>query len=151
MNLKAKINQDLKNALTSGNHLMCDTLRLLKAEIANREIALGVRETGLTDEQIEEIIAKEVKKRREAATLYTQVGRNELASKETSEVEVLVNYLPKMLSREEVSQIVDELIASGIEAMPANMGRLISAVKTKVGNSAEGSLVAELVKERIQQ
>ena len=150
MNLKAKINQDLKTALTSGNHLACDTLRLLKAEIANREIALGVREAGLSDAQIEETIAKEVKKRRDAAALYAQAGRNELADKEISEVEILASYLPEMLRREEISQIIDEVIADGIEAVPANIGRLIGAVKAKVGNSAEGSLVAELVKERIQ-
>lgn len=149
MSLKATINQDLKVALRSGDHSTCDTLRLLKAEISNQEIALGVREAGLTDEQIEQLIVKEAKKRREAAGLYEQAGRNELAANELAELAILEKYLPDQLSDDEIVTTIEEILKD-IEPVMSNMGKIISAVKAKLGSTADGATIAQLVKERLK-
>ncbi len=152
MELKAKINQDLKNALRSGDHTVCDTLRLLKSEVTNQEISLGLRESGLSDDQVEQVVMKEAKKRREAAEMYSKAGRAELAEREKTELEILKNYLPKMLSEAEVRQIVDEAVNNfGSKPVLSDMGKIIGVVKSKVGNSADGAMVALLVKERLSQ
>lgn len=149
MGLKATINQDLKVALRNGNHSACDTLRLLKAEIANREIALGVREAGLTDEQIEQVVVKEVKKRREAAELYQQAGRIELAENELTEIAILEKYLPQQLSDDAIRQAIDDILTQ-IEPVMANMGKVIGAAKAKLGSAADGAVIARLVKEKLK-
>lgn len=149
MNLKATINQDLKVALREGNHSACDTLRLLKAEISNREIALGVREAGLSNDEIEQVVIKEAKKRREAAELYESAGRMELADGELAELAILEKYLPEQLSDAEISLVVDEIIAD-VEPILVNMSRIIGMVKAKLGSSADGAAIARIVKEKIQ-
>lgn len=150
MTLKAQIDQDLKNALKSGDERACNTLRLLKSEIANREIALGLRQIGLDERQIQDIISKEVKKRRDAALLYNRAKRQELAANEEAEILVLAKYLPKMLSSAELERLIDEVLASGIEALSNNLERIIAAVKAKAGNAADGAEIARLVKERVK-
>ncbi len=150
MALKATINQDLKVALRNGDHQSCDTLRLLKAEISNQEIALGVREAGLTDEQVEQIVIKEVKKRREAAALYHQADRSELAEAELAELAILEKYLPEQLSDDEIRAVINAILQD-IEPVMSNMGKIIGAAKAKLGSAADGAVIARLVKEKLSQ
>lgn len=149
MALKDTIQDDTKAALLGGDRFVGDTLRNLKAAILNEEVAQGKRDQGLTDEEIEKIIAKEVKKRNESITIYEENGRLELAETERKEAEVLSRYLPKQLSDEEIRNIVvvtiSELNASG----PQAMGQVIGAVKQQVGNTADGAIVAKIVKETL--
>lgn len=150
MSLKTRIEQDLKNAFKAGDSSVCDTLRLLKAEISNQEIALGLRETGLDETKIEQIITKEVKKRREAADLYTSAGRIELADKELAEAMILEQYLPEQLSEGQIIKLVDLVLEeSKIDPVMANMGKIIGMVKARAGSSADGSTIAQIVKERL--
>lgn len=146
MSIKDTINDDLKAALLSGNRLKADVLRGLKAVILNEEVAKNLREDGLDDESIQQLIAREVKKRNESADLYKNAGRGELADSELSEAEILKTYLPKQLTDEELTAIIKDVIA---ELNNANMGQVIGAVKTKVGNSADGAVIARLVKEAL--
>lgn len=146
MSIKDTINDDLKAALLSGNRLKADVLRGLKAVILNEEVAKNLREDGLDDESIQQLIAREVKKRNESADLYKNAGRGELADSELSEAEILKTYLPKQLTDEELTVIIKDVIA---ELNNANMGQVIGAVKTKVGNSADGAVIARLVKEAL--
>lgn len=150
MTLKATIDQDLRDALKNNDRIVCDTLRLLKAEIANTEIALGLRQTGLSESQIEQVVLKESKKRREASELYKKAGRSELAEKEEQEAEVLAKYLPKMLGEDEVRKLIEEVLGeSALEPIMPNMGKIIGAVKAKAGTSVDGAMLAKLVKERV--
>lgn len=141
----------MKTALLGGNRFEGDTLRNLKAAILNEEVAQNKRDTGLTDTEIEVIIAREVKKRRESITLYEANSRPELAKIEHDEVAVLQKYLPEQMSEADLDKIIDakvtELNASG----PQAMGQVIGAVKKEVGNSADGATLARLVKERLVQ
>jgi uncharacterized protein YqeY len=144
--LNQRIQDDLKAALLGGDRFAAETLRGLKAAILNVEVAENKRDTGLDDVAIEQIVAREVKKRNESATIYEQNDRAEAAANERKEVEILSTYLPKQLSEEEIKVIVDKIVTDLGVSGPAGMGQVIGAVKQQVGNTADGATVARIVK-----
>lgn len=151
MALKELVSNDMKTALLGGNRFEGDTLRNLKAAILNEEVAQNKRDTGLSDAEIEVIIAREVKKRRESIALYEANNRPELAQSEKDEVAVLEKYLPEQLSEADLGKIVDAKIAElGVSGVAA-MGQVIGAVKKDVGNSADGATLARLVKDALNK
>lgn len=149
MALKARIESDLKEALLAGDKFRAQVLRGLKASILNEEVAAGKREEGLDDTTIEQVIVREVKKRNESAELYEQNDRPESAADERKEVEILSIYLPEQLSEEKIKEIINETVVQLGAGGPGDMGKVIGAVKAKVGTSAEGSVIAKLVKEAL--
>jgi len=146
MALKELIQNDTKTALLGGDRFVGNILRNLKAAILDEEVAQGKRDTGLTEEDTEKVIAREVKKRRESIRLYEENGRPELADEEKKEIAVIEKYLPAQCSEEEIQKTVDEVIAGMDDVSMQKMGQVIGAVKAKLGNSADGSIVAQLVK-----
>jgi uncharacterized protein YqeY len=150
MSLKQQIDADLKTAMLARDEFTTTTLRGLKAAILNEEVAKGLREEGLSDEAIEQLIAREAKKRVEAAALFEQGGNQASADKERAEKELLSKYLPEQLSEDELRELVNEVIAEVKPEGVKDMGRVIGAVKAKAGNTADGALVAKLVKEALQ-
>ena len=149
MPLKDDIAADLKTAMLARDEFTTTTLRGLKAAILNEEVAKGLRDEGLSDEAIEQLIAREAKKRDEAARLFEQGGNQASADKERAEKELLGKYLPTQLSETELSVIIDEVIAETKPEGMKDMGRVIGSVKAKVGNAADGGLLAALVKEKL--
>lgn len=150
MPLKEQIDADLKTAMLARDAFRTETLRGLKAAILNEEVSKGARETGLGDEVIEQLIAREAKKRDEAANLFEQGGNQASADKERAEKVLLSAYLPEQLSEEEIQALVAEAVAEIQPEGMKDMGRVIGAVKAKAGNSADGSLIAKLVKDSLQ-
>lgn len=147
--LKEQINRDMKTALLGGNRFEGEVLRSLKAAILNEEVATGKREEGLADEDIEKIIAREIKKRREAAKLYRENARDELAEPEEQEASVLEQYLPEQLSEEEIRRMVIAKVAElGINS-PQAMGQVIGVIKQIVGNKVDGAMLARIVREEL--
>lgn len=126
------------------------TLQGLKAAILNEEVAKKVRDTGLDDAAIEQIIAREVKKRDEAAQLYDQGGNVDSAAKERTEKEVLSVYLPEQMGEAELEALIDSVIEQVQPDGMKDMGKVIGAVKAKAGNSADGALIARLLKDKLQ-
>lgn len=149
MALMQRLQDDTKAALLGGDRFVGETLRNLKAAILNEEVAQGKRDTGLDDAEIEKVIAREVKKRNESATLYDQNGRDEQAAQERREAEILGVYLPQQLGEAEIKAIVDAKIAELGATDAKMMGQVIGAVKAQAGNAADGALVAKLVKEAL--
>lgn len=149
MNLKDQINADLKTAMLARDEFRTTTLRGLKAAILNEEVAKGLREEGLSDEAIEQLIAREAKKRDEAAVLFEQGGNQVSADKERAEKELLGAYLPEQMSEEELRALVASTVAELQPEGMKDMGRVIGAVKAKAGNTADGALIAQLVKESL--
>lgn len=149
MTLTDRINADLKTAMLARDEFTTTTLRGLKAAILNEEVAKGARDTGLDEASIEQLIAREAKKRDEAAKLFEQGGNQESADKERAEKELLGAYLPQQLSADELEPIVLEVIAEQKPEGMKDMGRVIGAVKARVGNTADGALIAAMVKARL--
>ncbi|HEX8762238.1 MAG TPA: GatB/YqeY domain-containing protein [Candidatus Saccharimonadales bacterium] len=147
--LKQQIEQDLKQALLSGDKDRATTLRGLKSVILYAEVAEGIRDSGLPDDKIIALFAKEAKKRQESADFFVKGGSEERATKELAEKEIIESYLPKQLSDEGLWAIVDAAIIETEADGPGAMGKVISVVKQKVGAQADGGRVANAVKERL--
>lgn len=146
MSLKDKINEDIKTALLGGNRFEAEVLKNFKAAILNEEVAKNKRDTGLDDSEVQQLLVREIKKRKESAEAYSAAGRSELADSEKAESEVLANYMPEMASEEDIKKAIDEY---KIESGSDNMGQIIGAIKAKFGSSADGATVARLVKESL--
>ncbi len=147
--LKQQLEQDLKTALLAGDKARALTLRSLKSAILNVEVAKGLRDTGLPDDEILTIFAKESKKRQESADLYVQGERPEKADAELAEKAIIDIYLPAALSDEALITLVETTITELGASGPGAMGQVIGTVKQKAGNSADGARIAQLVKERL--
>ena len=144
MSLQEQILSDIKDAMRSKDADKLSVLRMLNASIKNKMISLrGGEAVEMTDEQIQEVIASEVKKRKDSANEYRQAGRIELAEKEELEVRVLEGYLPAQLS--------DEELESGIRAIvevaeKKDFGLLMKEVMAKYKGQADGRRVGEMIK-----
>ena len=143
--LKEQINADLKTAMLARNAFETTVLRGLKASILDEEVKLGKREEGLNNDEIETLVAREVKKRKEAANLLDA----ERAENELKEAEILSKYLPEMASEEEIRAAVKDEISIMGEVSIRQMGAIIGKMKAKFGNSADGAVMAKIVKEEL--
>ncbi|MHB0976269.1 MAG: GatB/YqeY domain-containing protein [Candidatus Aquicultorales bacterium] len=142
MSLKEQLSNDMKAAMRSGDKLRLSTIRLLISEIKNAEIAKG---EGLADEEVVELVQRQVKRRREAVEQYEKGGRAELAEKETSEAKILESYLPSQLGDEELEEIVKAAIRETGASSKKEMGKVMGAVMPKVKGKAEGTRVSKTV------
>jgi uncharacterized protein YqeY len=149
--MQEQIDKDLKQALLAGDKAKAETLRGIKSALLNEMISQGARDSGLSDVHIQKILARESKKRQEAADLYKQGGSEERARQELAEKAIIDAYLPEQLSEEEIAKLVDEQIAATGAAGPADMGKVIGAVKAQAGSTADGALIARLAKEKLSQ
>lgn len=149
--LADRISSEMKTALLGGNRFRGELLRNIKAAILNEEVALGKRDAGLSDAEIEAVLARELKKRRESAELYRQNDRDDLADIEQQELEIIQEFLPEQLDDDKVRQIVEQTVAELGEVDAKNMGRVIGAVKSKLGQSVDGARLAQIVKETLQK
>ena len=152
MSLKDTITNDLKAAFLGGNRFVSDTLKGLKSAILYQEITIGKREAGLNDAEIEALVQKEIKKRKEAADIYHSAGREELANKELDEIAVIEKYLPKQLSEAEIEELVRQVMTKlNLDNNIKNQGIIIGNIKKQAGSAVNGALVAQVVKRIIQQ
>lgn len=147
--LEARLEQDIKSALIAGDSVRVTTLRGLKAVLLNVKVAQGKRDSGLTDEEVLPLLAKEAKKRQESADMYTQGGAAERAEAELKEKTVIEEYLPKQLDEAEITALVKQVIADTGASSMAQMGQVIGQAKAKAGASADGSIIARIVKEQL--
>ncbi|WP_416970609.1 GatB/YqeY domain-containing protein [Streptomyces sp. 4F14] len=146
--LKSRLKEDLNTAIKARDELRSSTLRLTLTAITKEEVA-GTAKRELSDDEVLTVLAREAKKRREAAEAFAQGGRTEQAAREKEEGEVLAEYLPKQLSDEELTEIVTAAVAeakaSGAEG-PRAMGAVMKIVNPKVAGLAEGGRVAATVR-----
>lgn len=149
MALKSQLDNDIKAALLGGDRFRADVLRGLKAVILNEEVAKNKRDEGLDDASIEQLVAKEVKKRLDSVQQYVAAERPELAETEQAEAKILEVYLPEQLSEEDIKIAIDDTIGELGVSGPQAMGQVIGAVKGKLGNAADGGTIARLVKEAL--
>ncbi len=148
MSLKDKITGDLTAAMKAKDANRLSVLRMVKANLMNRQIEKGA---DLTDEEIMKALQSLVKQRRDSIEQYENAGRAELAEKEKSELIVIEDYLPQAASREEIEKAVSEAISETGASSIKEMGLVMKAAQTKLaGKSADGKLVSEIVKAKLQ-
>ena len=141
-----QIESDLKSAMLAKEQLAVDVLRGLKTRLTNERIAKG---RDLSEEENVALVKSEIKKRKEAAEAFKAGGRPEMAEKELQETGVLEKYMPAQMSEGEISAAIDAVISEGALSAP-DFGKAMGALKAKLGNSADGALLAKILKEKLK-
>jgi uncharacterized protein YqeY len=148
MSLKEQLQSDLTEAMRAKDEVRRATLRMALTAVTNEEVS-GKQARELTDDDVLKVLARELKKRKEAATAFADAGQTGRADTELAEARVLESYLPAQLSDDEVAQIVAMTISDLGVSGPAAMGQVMKAVQPKVGGKAEGGRVAGEVKRQL--
>ena len=145
MSIKETLQKDLTEAIRGRNEITSGTIRMVLTAITNEEVA-GKEARVLSDEEVITVLSREAKKRREAAEAFENAGRADKSALEKSEGEVIAKYLPAQLSEADIASIIAEAIASTGAQGPADMGKVMGAVKPKIAGKADGGVVSALVK-----
>jgi len=146
MNLKERINEDMKAAMRAKQTARLGAIRLLMAAMKQKEVDERIQ---LDDAGIIAVIEKMLKQRRDSITQYEAAKRQDLADAEKFEVEVLTAYMPAGLSAAEVEAIVAAVVAESGAKGPADMGKVMAAVKPKIAGRADMAEVSKLVKAKL--
>jgi uncharacterized protein YqeY len=143
MTLKLRLNDDMKNAMRSGDTVRRDALRLLLAAIKQKEVDERIE---LDDTAVLNVIEKALKQRKDSITQYQAANRQDLIAIEESEVAVFSSYMPQALSTDEINAIIQAAIAQSGAKVPADMGKVVGLVKPQVAGRADMGEVSKLIK-----
>jgi uncharacterized protein YqeY len=146
--LKARLQSDLTEAIRSRDDVRSATLRMALTAVRAAEVA-GTSARTLSDDEVEGVLGREAKKRREAASAFADAGRPDRAERENAELAVLEGYLPQQLTDEELSGIVSEAVGEVGVTGPAAIGRVMKLVQPRVARRAEGGRVAAEVRRQL--
>lgn len=146
MSLGEQLQADMKTAMRDGDAHRRDTLRMAMAAVQN---AAKDKRAELTDEEVLLVLTKQVKSRRESIAAYRDAGRDDLASREQAEIDVLEPYLPAQLGEDEVRALVIDAIAATGAGSPRDMGRVMGVLMPEVRGRADGKLVSSLVNQEL--
>jgi uncharacterized protein len=146
--LKARLRQDLNAAMKARDELTTATLRMALTAITNEEVA-GKSARELGDDEVQRIITREGKKRREAAEAYDAAGRDELAARERAEGGVLERYLPAQLGADELAELVRSAIAEAGATNQRDIGAVMKLVQPRVAGRADGKRVSDEVRRQL--
>ena len=144
MSIKERIKADLKEAMRAKDTVRRDTLRNLNAAI--KQVEIDTRKE-LSDSDVEAILAKYAKQREDALKQFKEAGREDLVKKEEAELAIVKSYLPEPLEGEELENAVKEVIKDVGATSMRDMGKIMSAIKSKYGSRVDGSKVNKMVKE----
>ncbi|MFC0116060.1 GatB/YqeY domain-containing protein [Kibdelosporangium aridum] len=153
--LKDKLKSDLVVALKAKDTARLGTLRMVLAAVSTEEVS-GKEARELTDEEVQRVLTREAKKRKEAAEAFESAGRADQAAAERAEADVIAEYLPAQLSDDELADLVGQAVAevaeqTGGAPTQKQMGQVMKAANAKVAGRAEGGRVAAAVKARLSQ
>jgi uncharacterized protein YqeY len=146
MALRETLSEEMKTAMKAKDVLRLSTIRSIRSAVKYKDIELK-RE--LADQEIVEVIATLVKQHRESIRLFNDAGRTDLADKEELELAVLLGFLPRQLSREDVAALVEQAVAESGAQGGKDMGKVMKALMPHVAGRADGKVVSDLVKARL--
>lgn len=146
MSLLDTLNEDLKVAMRAGDKARLEVVRGLKSDIKYKEIEL---KHPLSEEDVVAVLSSAAKKRRDSIEQFRAGGREDLASKETAELEIISHYLPQQLSDEELAAFVTEAIQSSGASSPGDLGKVMKEVMPKVKGRADGNRLREIIAARL--
>ena len=148
MSLEQKVNEELKLAMKAKDKVKLDTLRGIKKEIIEAKTAKGAS-AELTEDVEMKILQKMLKQRQDSAAIYDDQNRKDLADDERSQAEIISEFLPKQLSRDELELEISKLIAElGVDSM-AGMGRVMGEAAKRFAGKADGKTISEIVKGKL--
>ena len=146
MNLNDRIMNDLKEAMKNKDSFKLSVIRMVKGAIQLEKIN---KKRDLNDEEVIDVISKQIKLRKDSINEFEKAGRNDLADTTKKEVEVLNEYMPEQLSSEEVNKIIDEAFAKVNPTSQKDMGLVMKEVTPKVKGKADMGEVSRIIKEKL--
>ena len=147
MSLKQKLQEDLKSSMKNKDAIKKSVITLIRSSIKQYEVDNRVE---LQDDEIVDLIAKQLKQTRDSREEFAKAGRDDLVSKAEAEIEVLKEYLPQQLSEEELNEIVISTISEVGATSMKDMKKIMTSIMPKVKGRAAGKLINELVKKNLQ-
>ena len=145
--LKQTLSDTIKTAMRARELERVKVLRNVQSVVKQIEID---RQTELDDAQVLEVLQKQLKQRHESLTIFTENGRDDLATKEQFEIDIINEFMPKQMSDEEISALVNAEIATQGATSMRDMGSVMGVLKTKTAGRADPALISKLVKEALQ-
>ena len=147
MSLKEKINEDLKNAMKAQDAFRTETLRSIRAEILKMDKSGMNRE--MNEEEELQLLMRQVKMRKESIEMFQNAGRTDLVEKESKQVDIISEYLPKQISREEAEKIIFGIIESTGAQTSKDIGKVMGPVMKELKGKFDGKIIQEIVKNRL--
>jgi hypothetical protein len=141
-----QLTEDMKTSMKAGEDVRTGVLRLLRGALKNEEIKAG---HSLDEAEALKVLQREAKQRRDSIEAYMKAGRDDLRQIEERELEIIATYLPTAMTDEEVSAVIDEVVAEMDGADMSKMGQVIGGVMKRVGARADGGTVSRLVRARL--
>ncbi|SKA75629.1 hypothetical protein SAMN05428976_102147 [Clostridium sp. USBA 49] len=148
MSLKERLQEDWKQALKSKDKFKANTISMAKAAVLQAEKIDGIE---LDDEQVIEVLAKEIKQRREAVLEFEKGNRQDLIDKANAEIEILLSYLPQQLTEEEILVMIQEAAVEVGANSIKDMGKVMKVLTPKIKGRADGKLVSQMVREHLNK
>ena len=146
--MRNQILEDLKLAMKNQDKERLSVIRMVKGSIQMSELN---KKHELTDEEVIEVISKEIKSRKDSINEFKKGGREDLVSKTQSEIDILSEYLPKQLTMEELNEIIDRVFEEVKPISSKDMGKIMKELKPQVNGKADMGLVSKMVKEKIEK
>lgn len=148
---KAQLKEELKQSMLAKDAERTSTLRMVISALGYYEIEKGGAGYEATEEEVQTVIQKQAKQRRDSIEQFKAANRPELVEKETKELELLETFLPKQMDEEEIKRLVDEAIQQTGAKEASDMGKIMGVLMPQVKGKADGGLVSKLVKDRLNQ
>ncbi len=148
MSLRDRLSEDLKHAMKARDQLRMDVIRMIKAEILNKEVEL---KKDLDDAEMSRVMATLIKQRKDSVDQFEKANRTDLAEKERHEISIIETYLPKALSLQEISDLVNTVIQTSGATSQKDMGTVMKAVMEKLaGQPVDGKQISDLVRAKLR-
>ena len=147
---KAELREALKQSMLARDTERTSTLRMVVSALGYYEIEKGGANYEATEQDVMDVLQKQVKQRRDSIEQFTAGGRDDLVAKEKQELSYIESYLPAQMGEEEITKLVDEAIAATGASSAQDMGKVMGALMPKTKGKADGGLVSRIVKEKLQ-
>ena len=147
MTMKSRLEDDLKQAMRGRDVLRRDVIRYLRSEIRNQEIR---DQKELDDPGVIQVLSRQAQQRRDSIEIYKDAGRQDLVDKEESELSVILAYLPQQMTSDEITDLVQQIVAQVGASGPADMGKVMGAIMPSVRGKAEGREVSAIVQQTLR-
>ncbi|GIP15327.1 hypothetical protein J40TS1_09690 [Paenibacillus montaniterrae] len=147
MNLSDRLTDDMKQAMKDQDKFKLATIRMMRAAVKNQEIDL---KRALNDEEVLQILSREIKQRKDSLQEFKKAGRDDLVENLAAEIDIISKYLPEQLTEEEIQEIVRQTIQELGASSKADMGKVMGALMPKTKGRADGKLVNQIVQQFLQ-
>jgi uncharacterized protein len=147
---KEELKEALKQSMLDKDTEKTSTLRMIISALGYYEIDKGGAGYVATEEDVEAVLQKQAKQRRDSIEQFKAGGRDELVEKETKELKIIESYLPEQMGEDEIRKLVDEAVAQTGATNAADMGKVMGALMPKIKGQADGNLVSKLVREKLR-